>query len=55
VTTIQNPETDRPFRKRTYVFGIAMRDVFRLGQRLPSIWRVWVRGEIEPTLREDPV
>ncbi len=53
MSTIQDSEAGRPFRKRTYTVGVAVRDVFRLGQRLPSIWRVWVRGEIDPTLREE--
>jgi AhpD family alkylhydroperoxidase len=50
---IHDPETDRPFRKRIYTVGVAVRDVFRLGLRLPSIWRVWAGGEIDPTLREE--
>lgn len=40
------------FRKRTYTTGLALRDLVRLGGRLPSIRRVWVGGAIDPVLRE---
>lgn len=41
-----------PFRKRVYTAAGAARDLLRLSARGRSIWRVWVKSELDPVLRE---
>ncbi len=41
-----------PFRKRVYSVPHMTRDLLRVAARPRSLWSVWVRGDLDPVLRE---
>jgi len=52
VGALQDSEAERIGRARRYTVAGAVRDLAGIGARLPGVWRVWGRGEVDPKLRE---